>query len=128
MPTVNCDFNTLNKAGACFNCLSELERSAAIVYFLEQTRAKLAGTTPRTPNQLRQVVRSFVTSGVNVISDQLMAAVAQAGATAVGDPSGSLSIQAIKKASLPYANMANSELEAMRILLRCQLNAFLFTS
>lgn len=128
MPTAICDLNTLNQAGKCFNCLSELQNSAAIVYFLEQTRAKLAGVTPRTPNQMRQLAKPFLATAVNTTSDNLMAAVAQLGAIGVGDTASSASIAAIRKASNPYANMSVSELMAMQVILRCNLNAFLFVS
>lgn len=109
-------------------CLSELENQAAIVYFLEQTRAKLAGQTPLNVNQLRQAAACLACIPTDPVADALDAAVAQAGAIGVGDTASAASIAAIRKAIKGLANTSLDDLRSIEINLRCQLNAFLFTS
>jgi len=128
MPTVKCDINTINLAAKCLACFSQKENQAALVYFLEQTRAKLAGQTPMTPAALRSTTACLGCIPMDPTCDNLDSAVAQAGAIGVGDSASGASIAAIRKAINPYANMNLDDLRTMEAYLRCQLNAFLFVS
>lgn len=125
MATVQCDLKTLQQQGKCFACFSELENQAAIVYFLNQRLAKLQAVTPQTPNQLRASAACIACTRPENTADNLDAAVAQAGAVAAGVAGASTqTIAQIKQAANSFRNMSLSELRAIEVLLRCQLNAF----
>lgn len=126
--TVACDLNSLNQNGKCFACFSQKENQAAVVYFLNQTLAKLQGVTPQTPNQLRASTACLGCVPTNPTADNLDSAVAQAGAVAVGDSASSASIAAIRKAINPFVNMSLDDMRTIEIALRCQLNAYLGTA
>ncbi len=126
MPSVKCDLNTLNQAGKCWACFSELQAQAALVYFLNQTLATLQSVTPQTPNQLRQTAACINCTRPETVCDNLDVAVAQAGAVAAGVPgAGTISASQVKAASNAFRNMSLSELRSIEIILRCQINAFL---
>lgn len=122
---VKCDLNTLIKAQACFNCFSELQNQAVLVFLLNQTLASLQGVTAQTPNQLRQTAACIACSRPETVADGLDVAVAQAGAVVAGSAAGTQTVAQLKAGSKPFANMSLSELRAIEILLRCQLNSFL---
>lgn len=125
MATVNCDLNSLIRNGKCFSCFSELENQAAIVYFLNQRLAKLQAVTPQTPNQLRATAACISCTRPETVADNLDTAVAQAGAIAAGVAGASTqTIAQVKQAANAFRNMSLSELRAIEVLLRCQLNAF----
>lgn len=120
-----CDLSSLLQAGKCFACFSTLQNQAAIVYFLSQRFAKLNGTAVPTPGALRASVQALKASSINATADNLDAAVAQAGAVAAGVPGASTqTIAQIGAAILPFANMSLTDLRAIEVLLRCQLNQF----
>lgn len=121
MSTVACDINTLIKNAKCFNCFSQKENQAAIVYFLEQRRAALAVQTPQTPAQLRKAVQCFCTPADD-ISDAYDVAVAQVGAIVQGQAN--QTVAQIRSAINPFVNMSLKELRLMEILARCALNAY----
>lgn len=128
MPTIvtaTCDLNTLIRGQKCFACLSQLENQAAVVYFLEQRRAKLLGQTAQTANQLRQAAACLGCFPTDNVADGLDSFVAQAGAIAAGVPGASTqTIAQIRNAIKGLANTSLDELRTMEILLRCQSNAF----
>lgn len=122
---VKCDLTTLNKAQSCFNCFSELQNQAALVYLLNQTLAALQGVTPQTPNQLRATAACVNCTRPESVADGLDVAVAQAGAVIAGAAAGTQTVTQIKAAANPFRNMSLSELRSIEVILRCQLNAFL---
>lgn len=125
MATVKCDLNSLNATAKCFACFSELQNQAALIYFLNQRLAKLQGVTAQTPAQLRASAACIACTRPEVIADNFDAAVAQAGAVAAGVAGASTQTNAqIAAAMNPFLNMSLSELRAIEVLLRCQLNAF----
>lgn len=125
MATVDCTLNTLVKASKCFNCFSEKENQAALVYFLNQRLSKLQGVTAQTPAQLRAATTCLGCVPTDPVCDALDAAVAQAGAVAAGVAGASTQTAAqIKAASLSFANMSLDDLRTLEVYLRCQLNAF----
>jgi len=125
MATVTCTLNNLIQSAKCFSCFSEKENQAAIVYFLEQRRAQLAGQTPQTPNQLRTQSACMTCIPIDPVADANDAAVAQAGAIAAGvSGSSTQTIAQIRAAINAFANMSLDDLRTIEILLRCQLNAF----
>lgn len=125
MATVNCTLSSLQAAGKCFACFSESENQAALVYFLNQRLAKLQGVTAQTPAQLRASAECLTCTRPETVCDNLDSAVAQAGAVAAGVAgAGTLTTAQIKAAMNPFLNMSMSELRAIEILLRCQLNAY----
>jgi hypothetical protein len=126
--TVACDLNTINQNAKCFGCFSQKENQAAIVYFLNQTLAKLQGVTPQTPNQLRATTKCLACLSVDPVADNKDASIAQAGAIAVGDSASAGSIAAIRKAVNPYVNMNLDDMRTIELYLRCQLNAYLGTA
>lgn len=124
MASVNCSISNLIASSKCFNCLSQIEDAAAVVYFLELRRAQLAGVAPDSPATLRKAVQCFCTPP-DLVADALDAAVAQAGAVAGGVvAAGTMTMAQIRSAINPFRNMSISELRNMEILLRCKLNAF----
>jgi hypothetical protein len=125
---VACDLNTLNQNSKCFSCFSQKENMAAVVYFLNQTVAKLQGVTPQTPNQLRATTRCLACLSMDPVADNKDASVAQQGAILVGDTASNASIAAIRKAINPFVNMNLDDMRSIELLLRCQLNAFLGTA
>jgi hypothetical protein len=121
----SCDLNTLVRGQKCFACLSQKEDQAAVVYFLEQRRAKLLGVTSLTANQLRAAAACLGCFPVDPMADGLDAFVAQAGAIAAGVAGSSTqTITQIRNAIKGLANTSFDELRTMEILLRCQSNAF----
>lgn len=126
--TVACDLNTINQNAKCFACFSQKENQAAIVYFLNQTLAKLQNATPQTPNQLRSTTACLACVPTDPVADNMDASVAQSGAIAVGDSASSGSIAAIRKAINPFVNMSLDDMRTIELYLRCQLNAYLGTA
>lgn len=125
MATVNCTLNQLIQQAKCFNCFSQKENQAAIVYFLEQRRAKLASQTAQTPTQLRASSSCVACIPVDPVADAQDAAIAQQGAIAAGVAGASTqTIAQIRQAINALANMSLDDLRTMEIVLRCQLNAF----
>lgn len=123
---VACDLNTVNKAAKCYACFSELESQAAMVYFLNQTLATLQGVTPQTPVQLRQAAACIVCNRPEAVADDFDVAVAQAGAVVAGVPNaGTITTAQVKAAANPFRNMSLTELRAIELVLRCNLNQFL---
>lgn len=122
MATVVCTLNALVQGQKCYSCLSEKEIQAAIVYWLEQRRAKLAGVTALTANQLRAAAACLGCFSTDPVADALDAYVAQDGARAAGVAIPT--IAQIRNASKGLANTSLDELRTMEIMLRCQLNAF----
>jgi len=120
-----CDFNSLNAAGRCYACLTERQNQAVIAYFLSTRLAQLSGLPVISPNTLRTQAKAIFTGTVEQTADNLDAAVAQGGAIAAGVPgAATMTIAQIVKNSLMFANMGVSEIRAIEILLRCQLNNF----
>lgn len=126
MATVKCDLNSLLQNAKCFACFdSELKNQAIVVYFLNQLLAKKQGVTPQTPNQLRATAACIACARPENVADSLDSAVAQAGAIAAGVAGASTqTIAQIRQAANPFVNMSLSELRAIEIILRCNLNAF----
>lgn len=125
MAAVACDLNSLLKNGRCFQCFGELENQAIVVYFLNQLLAKKQGVTTPTPNSLRQTVECIACTRPETVADNLDSAVAQAGAIAAGVAGASTqTIAQIRAGANPFKNMSLSELRAMEIYLRCNLNSF----
>jgi hypothetical protein len=122
MATVVCTLSALVQGQKCYACLSQKEVQAAIVYWLEQRRAKLAGQTPLTTNQLRAAAACIGCFPTDPTADGLDAYVAQDGARAAGVAIPSIS--QIRNAIKGLANTSLDELRTMEISLRCQLNAF----
>lgn len=120
-----CDLKTLTQGQKCYACLSEKENQAAIVYWLEQRRAKLLGVTPLTVGQLRAAAACLGCFPTDPVADGLDAYVAQAGAIAAGVAGAStITIAQIRAAIKGLANTSLDEMRTMEILLRCQSNAF----
>ena len=125
MAVVACDLNTIIKQARCFQCFSQRENQAAIVYFLEQRRAKLAGQNAQTTNQLRSTSACLGCAPTDPVADALDAGVAQAGAIAAGVAGASTqTISQVRSAIQPLVNLSLDDLRTMEILLRCQLNSF----
>lgn len=123
---VKCDLNSLNKAGQCFACFSELQNQAAMVYLLNLTLATLQGVVAQTPGQLRASAACLNCTRPAAVADNFDVAVAQAGAVVAGVPNATnLTVAQIKAGANPFRNMSLSELRSIEILLRCQLNSFL---
>lgn len=126
MAAVKCDLNTLLANGKCFQCFGELENQAIVVYFLNQLLAKKQGVTAPTPNSLRQTAECIACSRPETVADNLDSAVAQAGAVAAGvTGAATQTIAQIRAGATPFKNMTLTELRAIEIYLRCNLNAFL---
>lgn len=122
---VACDLNTLVRGQKCYACLSEKEVQAAIVYWLEQRRAKLTGQTAQTTAQLRQMGSCLGCFPTDPVADGLDAFVAQQGAVAAGVAGAStITIAQIRNAIKGLANTSLDELRTMEIFLRCQSNSF----
>jgi hypothetical protein len=120
-----CDLNTLVRGQKCFACLPQKELQAAIVYFLEQRRAKLLGVTPLTANQLRTAAACLGCFAIDPVADALDSYVAQQGAIAAGVAGASTqTIAQIRNAIKALANTTLDDLRTMEVLLRCQSNAF----
>ncbi len=125
MATVTCSLTQLLALTKCFNCFSELENQAAIVYLLNQRLAKLQGVTPQTPNQLRASAACLSCTRPEAVADAFDSSVALQGAIAAGVAGAStLTPAQIKNAAKAFRNMSMSDLRAIQILLGCQLNAF----
>jgi hypothetical protein len=125
MATVVCTLPTLRNQAKCFSCFSQLENQAAIVYFLEGRRAKLAGTAAKNAFQLRQDTACFACTPVDPVADNLDAAIAQAGAVAANVTGASTqTITQIRAAIKALANVSLDDLRTMEIAIRCALNAF----
>jgi hypothetical protein len=125
MATVTCDLNSQIQRAKCFGCFSQKENMAAIVYFLEQRRAALAGQTPQTPLQVRTATKCLNCLPMDPVADAQDAAVAQAGAIAAGVAGASTqTIAQIRAAINSYANMSLDDLRTAEVYLRCQLNAY----
>jgi hypothetical protein len=123
--TAKCDLNTLLKSNPCFNCFSELESQAVLVYLLSLTVAGLSGNAVQTPAALRAGTACINCSPPETVADNMDLVVAQQGAQNAGSALASASIAAIKKAANPFRNMSLSELRSIEILLRCQLNQWI---
>ena len=120
-----CDFTTLNKAAACFDCMSVLEKQAALVFFLNRRLGVLNGAGPQTPNALRSQTTAFIRGSVDPLTDAMDALIAQKGAVAAGDAAaGTLTMAQIRAQINAFAHMSYQELRAMELLLRCNLNQF----
>ena len=129
MPVATCDLNTLIKGQRCYACLPQKVNQAAMVYWLEQTRAKLAGVTPLTANQLLGASKCLECFPTNDVCDALDAFVAQQGAIGVGVAGAStITIAQIRAAINLLSNMSLDDLRTIEIATRCALNAFLFVS
>ena len=120
-----CDLNTLLKSSPCFNCLSELESQAVLVYLLSLTVAGLSGAAVQTPGALRAVSACINCSRPETVCDNMDLVVAMQGAQNAGSALASASVSALKKAANPFRNMALSELRTIEIVLRCQLNQWI---
>lgn len=122
---VSCDQRTLVNGQKCYACLSEKEEQAAVVYWLEQRRAKLLSVTPLTTAQLRSAAACLGCFPIDPAADALDAFVAQGGAIAAGVTGAStITIAQIRNAIKGLANTSFDELRTMEILLRCQSNTF----
>lgn len=125
MATVDCSLNTLIRSGKCFNCFSDKELRAAMVYFLNNRLAKLQGVTPQTAGQLVKSSACLVCSGPGMSIDNLDATVAQNGSVAAGNAGDAiLTIAQIRAAINPLVQVSLIRLRTIEILLKCQLNAF----
>lgn len=123
--TAACDLNTLVRGQKCFACLPQKELQAAVVFFLEQRRARLLGQTALTANQLRSASACLNCFPIDPVADALDAYVAQQGAIAAGVVGASTqTIAQIRNAIKGLANTSLDELRNMEVLLRCQSNAF----
>jgi hypothetical protein len=123
--SVTCTLNALVQGQKCYACLSEKENQAAIVYWLEQRRAKLLGVTPQTTAQLRAAAACLGCFPTDPVADGLDAYVAQAGAIAAGVTGAStITIAQIRAAIKGLANTSLDELRTMEIIARCASNAF----
>ncbi len=125
MATIGCDLTTLVNDAKCFQCFSEKQNQAALVYFLEQVRAQKAGNAVRTPNQLRTATAGLANFPVDPVADAADVAVAQQWAQAAGVAGASTqTIAAINRAIVQFANMSLDDLRTIEILIRCNLAAF----
>jgi hypothetical protein len=126
--TVACDINTLNRGSnaPCFDCHGELQKQAVMVYLLSVTLAALQGVTPQTPNALRAAVQLIAASRPENVCDQMDVAVAYNGAMAAGaaQVTQGQSVAVITNAAKQFRNMSLTDLRAIEIFLRCQLNAW----
>jgi len=122
MATVVCTQNALVTGQKCYACFAQLQNQAALVYWLEQRRARLAGQTALTANQLRAAAACLGCFPIDPVADGLDAYVAQDGARAAGVASQTISQVAANSKGL--ANMPLDDLRTIEIMLRCQLNAF----
>ena len=120
-----CDLNTLLKTSPCFNCFSELESQALLVYLLSLTVSGLSGNAVQTPAALRAAIQCINCSRPAIVCDNMDLVVAQQGAQNAGSALASASAAALKKASNAFRNMSLSELRSVEILLRCQLNQWI---
>lgn len=124
MATVNCNLSQLNTLSACFNCESQTERQALMVYYLNQRLISLGGAN-QTAAQLRAQVQSVWKTAIDTVADNLDVQVAKAGAIAAGSAlvSGQTIAQA-RAAANPFSKMSLAELRGIEVLLRCLLNAY----
>jgi len=120
-----CDLNTLLKSSPCFNCLSELESQAVLVYLLSLTVSALSGNAVQTPAVLRAITACINCSRPATVCDNMDLVVAMQGAQNAGSALASASTAALKKAANPFRNMSLQELRSIEILLRCQLNQWI---
>ena len=120
-----CDLNTLLKSSPCFNCLSELESQAVLVYLLSLTVSGLSGNAVQTPAALRSGTACINCSRPESVCDNMDLVVAMQAAQNAGSAAASASVAALKKAANPFRNMSLSELRSIEILLRCQLNQWI---
>lgn len=125
MATVACDLATLIAAQRCYACFGQKINQAAMVYWLEQRRAKLAGQTPLTAVQLLAASKCLECFPVDPVADGLDAAVAQAGAVAAGVAgANTITIAQIRANINQFANLSLDDLRTIEISVRCLLNAF----
>jgi hypothetical protein len=125
MATVNCTTASLVLAQKCYSCFGQKINQAAMVYWLEQRRAKLAGTTPLTAVQLLAASRCLECFPIDPVADGLDAAVAQAGAVAAGVVGAStITISQIRANINQFANLTLDDLRSIELVTKCALNAF----
>lgn len=122
---VDCSLNTLIQSQRCYSCFGQKINQAAIVYWLEQRRAKLAGQTPNNANQLIAAIKCLECFSTDPVADGLDAAVAQAGAVAAGVAgAANMPIATIRSNINSLANLSLDDLRTIEVNLRCLLNAF----
>lgn len=125
MALVTCDLNTLIRGQKCYACFPQKVNQAAMVYWLEQRRAKLAGQTPLTANQLMAASKCLECFPTDNVADALDAFVAQQGAIAAGVAGAStITIAQIRANINLLSNMTLDDLRSIEIATRCALNAF----
>lgn len=125
MAILACDLNSLNKNSSCFQCLSQLQKQAALVYLMEQRLAVLSGAKARNVNTLSTAVAGFRAAPIDPVCDEFDVAVAQEGAIISGVPGAATqTITQLKVALNPFANTSLSQLRAMEIAIRCALQSF----